>query len=398
MVGGLSSSRRSGSLSLWSFVLSFDWLLLFGALALSVYGLLMIYSATHADPGQPFPLYYVRNQGIGLGLGVALCFLLSVFDYERYARWQRQLYALMLALLAITLFVGTGRGGAHRWISLPFFDIQTAEIAKLLVIVTLAAFLADRVSLRNRLRFVVLAVAYIVPPAALVFLQPDLGTSLVFVAILASMLLVWGVSWRHGFILAGTALLGAVAIFRVLPVLGLQVLRGYQLQRLFVFLNPDKDTTGVGYQLLQSRIAVGSGMFSGKGFLAGTQTHLRYLPEHHTDFIFAVIGEEFGFLGAIVLLGLYVLVLWRLLRIAARARSLFGSLICSGIAGMLVFQAFVNIGMTIGIMPVTGIPLPFVSFGSSSLVVFWLAIGLAESIQVRSSMQAYAPARVPLSG
>lgn len=391
-----AGSRRGTSLTVGAYLRSFDWLLFVSALAVSGFGLAMIYSATHADPGQGASLYYVRAQSIGLGLGVAVALILSLVDYERYARWQKHIYIGMLLLLVVTLIIGTGRSGAHRWIALPFFDVQSAELAKVLLILTLGAFLADGVELRSRFRFVLLAVGYVALPALLVYLEPDLGTSLVFVAALVSMLLVWGINWRHAAVLATAGVLVVVAVLRALPAMGIQVLKDYQLQRLMVFLNPDHDTSGVGYQLTQSRIAVASGMYTGKGFMEGTQTHLNFLPEHHTDFIFSVIGEELGFLGAMVLLGLYLIMVWRMLRIAGRAKSLYGSLIAAGVTGILVFQVFVNVGMTIGIMPVTGVPLPFMSFGSSSLVVFWMAVGILESVQVRSMIAGYSAGRVPL--
>ena len=391
-----AGSRRGTSLTVGAYLRSFDWLLFVSALAVSGFGLAMIYSATHADPGQGASLYYVRAQSIGLGLGVAVALILSLVDYERYARWQKYIYVGMLLLLVVTLIIGTGRSGAHRWIALPFFDVQSAELAKVLLILTLGAFLADGVELRSRFRFVLLAVGYVALPALLVYLEPDLGTSLVFVAALVSMLLVWGINWRHAAVLATAGVLVVVAVLRALPAMGIQVLKDYQLQRLMVFLNPDHDTSGVGYQLTQSRIAVASGMYTGKGFMEGTQTHLNFLPEHHTDFIFSVIGEELGFLGAMVLLGLYLIMVWRMLRIAGRAKSLYGSLIAAGVTGILVFQVFVNVGMTIGIMPVTGVPLPFMSFGSSSLVVFWMAVGILESVQVRSMIAGYSAGRVPL--
>lgn len=391
-----AGSRRGTSLTVGAYLRSFDWLLFVSALAVSGFGLAMIYSATHADPGQGASLYYVRAQSIGLGLGVAVALILSLVDYERYARWQKHIYIGMLLLLVVTLIIGTGRSGAHRWIALPFFDVQSAELAKVLLILTLGAFLADGVELRSRFRFVLLAVGYVALPALLVYLEPDLGTSLVFVAALVSMLLVWGINWRHAAVLATAGVLVVVAVLRALPAMGIQVLKDYQLQRLMVFLNLDHDTSGVGYQLTQSRIAVASGMYTGKGFMEGTQTHLNFLPEHHTDFIFSVIGEELGFLGAMVLLGLYLIMVWRMLRIAGRAKSLYGSLIAAGVTGILVFQVFVNVGMTIGIMPVTGVPLPFMSFGSSSLVVFWMAVGILESVQVRSMIAGYSAGRVPL--
>jgi rod shape determining protein RodA len=287
----------------------------------------------------------------------------------------------------ITLFIGSGSAqvGANRWIQLPFFRLQTSELAKLMLIVAFAGLLAEGVALRHRLRFVIVSVIYILIPTVLVFLQPDLGSALVFGAILVTMLVIWGIRLPHLGILAGVSVFAGVMVLRVLPgTFGVHLLKAYQLQRLTLFFDPQRDPTGLGYQLSQSKIAVGSGMFTGKGYLQGTQTHLNFLPAHHTDFIFAVIGEELGFLGSILLIGLFAIIIWRALRMARLSEDMYGRLIAAGVAGVLAFQVFVNIGMTIGIMPVTGIPLPFVSFGSSSLVVFLMAIGLLESIHVHS--------------
>ena len=378
--------RQPLGFSLGDYLRGLDWVLLGATVALAAYGILMLYSATHADTNISSSTYYVRSQGVGLLLGMAFLVIFSVIDYQWFAPRQIYIYAFMLLLLVLTLVVGAGGEtvGANRWIQLPYFRLQTSELSKLLLVLSLGAVLAEGVQLRHRFRFVVLCVLYVLVPVALVFLQPDLGTALVFFAILIVMLVVWGIRLPHLGILAGGAIAAAVVVLRVLPSLGVNVLREYQLQRLTLFLNPESDPTGVGYQLSQSKIAVGSGMFTGKGFMEGTQTHLNFLPAHHTDFIFAVIGEELGFMGAVLLLGLFAVVIWRAFRIARLSRNMYGSLIASGVAGILIFQVFVNVGMTIGIMPVTGIPLPFVSFGSSSLVVFLMAIGLLESVHVRS--------------
>jgi rod shape determining protein RodA len=378
--------RQSLGFSLGAYLRGLDWILLTATLALCAFGLFMLYSATHADTNISTPFYYVRQQAVGLVLGLVFMLMLSVANYRRLARWRLYIYVATLLLLAATLVIGHGSAevGANRWIQLPFFRLQTSEVAKLLLIVSLAGMLAEGVALRHRLRFVILCVVYVLVPTVLVFLQPDLGSALVFGAILATMLVVWGIRLPHLGILAGAGVLAVVMVLRVLPAFGVSLLKAYQLQRLTLFLDPQKDPTGVGYQLSQSKVAVGSGMFTGKGYLNGTQTHLNFLPAHHTDFIFAVIGEELGFLGALLLLGLFAVIIWRALRIARLSDDMFGRLIATGVAGVLVFQVFVNIGMTIGIMPVTGIPLPFVSFGSSSLVVFLMAIGLLESVHVHS--------------
>jgi len=378
--------RQPLGFSLSEYLRGLDWVLLGATIALVVYGMLMLYSATHADTNISSSTYYVRSQLVGLVIGLVLMVFLSVIDYQWLARRQIYIYGFMLLLLVITLFAGSGGEtvGANRWIELPFFRLQTSELSKLLLILSLGAVLAEGVQLRHRFRFVVLCVFYVLVPAILVFLQPDLGTALVFFAILTVMLVVWGIRLPHLGILAGAAALGAVMVLRVLPSLGISLLREYQLQRLTLFLNPESDPTGLGYQLTQSKIAVGSGMFTGKGFMEGTQTHLNFLPAHHTDFIFAVIGEELGFMGSVLLLGLFAVIIWRAFRIARLSQHMYGSLIAAGVAGVLMFQVFVNVGMTIGIMPVTGIPLPFVSFGSSALVVFLMAIGLLQSVHVRS--------------
>jgi rod shape determining protein RodA len=379
--------RQPLGFSLGGYLRGMDWILLAATLALVTFGLFMLYSATHADTNISTPFYYVQSQGIGLVIGLVMLLMLSVANYRLLARWRTYIYVAALLLLVATLFIGSGSKtvGANRWIQLPFFRLQTSEVAKLLLILALAGVLAEGVALRHRLRFVIVCVLYMLVPTVLVFMQPDLGSALVFAAILVTMLVVWGIRLPHLGILAGAGVLGVVMVLRVLPsAFGIHLLKDYQLQRLTLFLDSQKDPTGLGYQLSQSKIAVGSGMFTGKGYLQGTQTHLNFLPAHHTDFIFAVVGEELGFMGAIFLIGLFAVIIWRALRIARLSEDMYGRLIAAGIAGVLVFQVFVNIGMTIGIMPVTGIPLPFVSFGSSSLVVFLMAIGLLESIHVHS--------------
>ena len=381
--------RQPLGFSFGAYLRGMDWILLAATLGLVTFGLFMLYSATHADTNISTPFFYVRSQGVGLVIGFAFLVMLSVTNYRWIARWRTYIYLGTLLLLVITLVPGVGAGsatvGANRWIQLPFFRLQSSELAKLMLVVSLAGVLAEGVALRHRLRFVIMCVAYVLVPTALVFLQPDLGTALVFGAILVTMLVVWGIRLPHLGILAGAILFVGTMALRILPsAFGIHVLKDYQLQRLTLFLDPERDPTNAGYQLTQSKIAVGSGMFTGKGYLSGSQTHLNFLPEHHTDFIFAVVGEELGFLGAMLLIGLFAVIAWRAFRIARLSEDMYGRLIATGIAGILVFQVFVNIGMTIGIMPVTGIPLPFVSFGSSSLVVFLMAIGLLESIHIHA--------------
>jgi rod shape determining protein RodA len=379
--------RQALGFSLGTYLRSMDWILLGATLALVTYGFFMLYSATHNDPTLTNKYFYVISQATGLGLGLALLIALSIFNYQWFARWQIYIYGGSILLLILTLVIGSGDAtvGANRWIALGGFRLQTAELVKFMLILSLGAVLAEGVELRHRFRFVILCIGYVLVPGVLVFLQPDLGTSLVFMAILLIMLVVWGIRLSHLGVLASVGVFLSVLVLRILPsAFHVNLLKGWQLARLEVFLNPGKYPSGYGYQLVQSKIAIGSGLFTGKGYLAGTQHNLNFLPERHTDFIFAVIGEELGFMGAALLLGLFAVIVWRAFRIARMSRDLYGTLIAAGVAGVLVFQVFVNVGMTIGIMPVTGLPLPFVSFGSSSLVVFLMAIGLLESIHVHS--------------
>ncbi|OFW62554.1 MAG: rod shape-determining protein RodA [Actinobacteria bacterium RBG_13_63_9] len=364
-----------------------DWILLAATLGLVAYGFFMLYSATQSNPKGQGPAYYLQSQGVGLAIGLVALFALSVFNYRWFARWQIYIYGASIFLLILTLIIGTGGAevGARRWLNVGLFQLQAAELVKFLLILSLATVLMEGVDLRGRFRFVLLCILYVLIPGVLIFLQPDLGTSLCLMAILVCMLVVWGIRLSHLSIMGGVGVLSGVMVLRVLPnILGFSILRDYQLKRLTLFLHPDQDPKGGGYQLIQSKIAVGSGMFSGKGYMKGTQSTYGFIPEHHTDFIFSVIGEELGFLGAAVLILLFAIVTWRAYRICRLATDLYGKLVAAGIAGVLVFQVFTNIGMTTGIMPVVGLPLPFVSFGSSSLVVFLMAIGLLESVHVHS--------------
>lgn len=269
------------------------------------------------------------------------------------------------------------RGGAHRWITLPFFEPQPSEIAKLAIIIMLATFIADRRMEMESSKDFAQALGIALVPMFFIFLEPDLGMTLSIFMIAVGMLLVGGASVRQ------MAVLGAGSLVAVVAALQFHVLKSYQLNRLMVFLKPDMDPLQSGYNLLQSKIAIGSGQLLGKGLFQGTQTNLKFIPEHHTDFIFSVIGEELGFIGGVVLLALFALLLWRAFKIAITARDAFGTMLAVGIVVMFFFQILVNIGMTMGIMPVTGIPLPFVSYGGSSLLVNFFCVGLLLNIGMR---------------
>ncbi len=362
----------------------FDYVLLAVAAALVAYGVTVVYFATRNDvAGKSF--LYAGDQLRFLAIGVVAMVAVALVDYERWRAWQWPLYGFVLASNLAVLAIGTVTRGSKRWIRLPFMNFQPSQLAMWILTVCLAAFLVDRLDLLGTKKVTVMALVYMLLPAALVFVQPDFGTSTIFVALLLALLLFYGTSGRHFAVIAAGAGAAGVLALKVLPAMGLHVIKSYQMDRLLVFLNPARSPKAGGYNIIQSMIAVGSGAMHGRGNLA-TQTTLDFLPEHHTDFIFAVISERYGFLGALLLIGLYGVLIWRALRIATLARDLFGSVMAGGIAVVLVFQVFVNIGMTIGIMPVTGIPLPFVSYGGSAMITNLMLIGLLESIHLRARL------------
>jgi rod shape determining protein RodA len=360
----------------------FDPLLLLAVLGLIICSLVTLGSATEDDiPGSPH--YYVLRQGMYAVVGLVLMVVLTRLDYSRLRELKYGLYATMVGLILLVIAVGTTARGSRRSFDFFLLSFQPSELGKLLLVLALSAFVVDRVRrLRDRdttARAMLIALI----PAMLVMLQPDLGTSLVYVVIALAVLFAAGTSWRH---FAALAAIGAVGIAFTLvaaPAAGVQVLKPYQADRLTAFLNPSDDPGNQGYQQNQSRIAIGAGQKTGRGEQA-TQTRLNFLPEHHTDFIFAVIGEEYGFLGASIVLSLFALMIWRVLRILTMAKNLYGALIAGGIVAMLMFQVFVNIGMTIGIMPITGVPLPLLSYGGSSVIVTLMAVGILQSIHVQS--------------
>jgi rod shape determining protein RodA len=272
--------------------------------------------------------------------------------------------------------------GSRRWIEVGPFQFQPSEFGKLLFVLALAGFLADRARRLNDPRVVLQAVGFALIPIALVFKQPDLGTALVYAAALAACLFVAGVRWTHLTVLASVAALLVASVVWFLPAAGVEVLEPYQTARLN-FTNLENDPEGTGYNQTQSITAVGAGGLDGRGVEAATQTRLDYLPEHHTDFVFAALAEQRGFFGAALLLGLYLLVVWRGLRVITVARDAFSAIVAGGIAIGFLFQVFVNVGMTMGIAPVTGIPLPFVTVGGSSMVANVIAIGVLQAIHAR---------------
>jgi rod shape determining protein RodA len=369
-------------------ILRFDPLLLLATFGLIVASVYTVHTATHGDISGD-PNYYMNRQIAYIVVGLVLMFALSRFDYSRLREWKLGVYAFMIAAILATYALGVSARGSRRAIEFGFFNFQASEIGKVLLVVALAGFTVDRARrLADRettSRIVLLALV----PAILVVAQPDLGSGLVYLAIVLAVLFVAGTPWTH---FAALGALGATALVVVLlaaPAAGVEVLKPYQVDRLTAFLNPSTDPADEGYQIHQSLTAIGSGGKTGRGDQS-TQTKLNFLPEHHTDFIFSVVGEEFGFVGAALVLSLFALMIWRALRILTMSKNFYGALVAGGITAMLMFQVFVNVGMTIGIMPITGIPLPLMSYGGSSVITTLLAIGLLQSIHAQARETAVA--------
>lgn len=361
----------------------FDYLLLLATLGLLTYGVLMVYLATEQDlPGEPWR--WALRQLTYAGVGVAVMLVLAFVDYERFRRWQWPLYGFALASIALVFVLGPITRGSRRWIPLGFIDFQPSELAIFILCVAMAAFLVDRLDARESWRLTLLAIAYLMLPCLLVFLQPDLGTATVIGLMGLGLMFFFGTSWKHFVAMGVASVIAVVLVLQVLPMIGIRIVKDYQLARLTVFVDKSSDPASAGYNVRQAMIAVGSGGLTGRGEEA-TQTQLAFLPEHHTDFIFAVAGEHWGFVGAVGLLALYALFLWRALRATALARDMYGSVMAGGIATVFLYQLLVNMGMTLGIMPVTGIPLPFVSYGGAALITNLMLVGLLQSIHIRGS-------------
>lgn len=352
-----------------------DFTLIAATAAILIMSLVIIGSATHINTPSEERYWFVERQGIFMIIDILLAVFLMNFDYKVLQNYGKKLYIFNLVMLLAVMLVGQSALGAQRWISIGPINLQPSEFSKLIMIISLAGMLESRVGKLNTLRELAPVAVFVGVPFLLVMKQPDLGTSLVFIAIFFGMVFAAGIRLR---------LLGGVfaAGLAVMPIFW-HLLKDYQKMRLKVFLDPSVDPLGSGYHIIQSKIAIGSGMFLGKGLFGGTQSQLNFLPENHTDFIFAVVGEELGFIGAVFLLLLYLIVLWRGIIIARDANDMFGRLLAVGITSMLAFHVLVNVGMTTGIMPVTGIPLPLMSYGVSSLTTNIIAIAILLNIRMR---------------
>jgi rod shape determining protein RodA len=377
-------THRPENVEVASAVRRLDWLLLGAVGSLVGYGLWAIGGITaHDIPGDPN--YFLMRQSVYATLGcVALVAALFV-DPDYYRRFRQPIFIGTAGVMLLVLLVGTVSRASKRWLDIGFFRFQPSEFGKLLFVLFLAGFLADRARRLGETRTVVEAIGLGCIPLLLVFVQPDVGTAMVYAAALAAVLFVAGVRWIHLAALGiGTVVL-ALAVLWVLPAAGVHVLKPYQEQRLTHFTHPDQDPAGATYNVRQSINAVGAGGVKGRGEAGATQTNLNFLPEHATDFAFASLAEQRGFVGVSVLLLLYLLVVWRGLKVVAIARDAFSAIVAGGIVFAFLFQVFVNVGMNIGIAPVTGIPLPFVSVGGSALIANLLAIGVLQAIHVRGA-------------
>ena len=360
-----------------------DPILLVTSLALAAFGIFAVY-VTGSDNGETYAL----DQALGFVVGLAVAVPLALVDYRRLRPYLSLIYGFAIVLLLVVDIVGISAKGAKRWIDVGPVQVQPAEFAKLIVVVVLAGYFADHRLGDNETFFKSLGI--IALPALLVFAQPDLGSALVFGAVFLVMAYVGGAKLSQ----LGLLVASGISLFTL--ALKLEVLKDYQVTRLTAFLDPAAArATEEGYQVLQSKIAIGSGGLTGKGLdEAMTLSNLGFLPEDHTDFIFAALAERIGFVGGLLLLGLFFVLVWRMLHVATISRDRFGVLIAVGVATIFLFHVFVNVGMTMGIMPVTGIPLPFISYGRSSLVVSLISLGLLESVVIRSKSEGYKGADV----
>lgn len=382
-----------------------DPLLTLAVLGLAVCSVMTLRSATkNLIPSDPS--YYVTRQVVYLAIGLVLMLVLSRIDYGRLRPLRNGVYALLILSILAVLGAGHATNGSQRAISLPFFSFQASELGKVLLIVALAAFIVDRARALRELDTTARVMAAALVPAMLVIAQPDLGSGMVYVVIAFMLLFVAGTSWKH---LTALATVGAVSIALVLaaaPAVGVHLLKPYQVQRLTAFLHPTSNLQEIkaeeaktkepdpAYQLLESKVAIGAGQKTGRGVNA-SQIQLNFVPEGDTDFVFAAVGEQYGFLGAAIVLSLFALLIWRTLRILTMAKDLFGSLIAGGVVAMIMFQVFVNVGMAIGIMPITGVTLPLMSYGGSSVITTLLAVGLLQSIYLQARASEALKGRVP---
>ncbi len=353
-----------------------DYTLLFAILCLCSFGLLVIYSTTHVEVMDAGSLSYVKRQLIFIIAGILLCFLVAIIDYHEIEKFAVPIYLLAIISLAYVILFGRTTGGARRWIEIAGFDFQPSEFAKIALICFLAYFLSRQKEKLSYALYFGLPFMLTGIPMLMIFRQPDLGSSMVFLAILLCMIFVAGFKWKHIIIM----FLISMASFPLLW----SFLKEYQKNRLILFINPSLDPLGAGYNVIQSKVAIGSGGLFGQGLFSGIQSQLKFLPAQHTDFVFSVIGEEMGFFGVVILLLLYIFVLWKGIKIAQEAPDFLGTFLATGVIAFLFFHIFINIGMAMGLMPATGLPLSFISYGGTFMISNFIGIGILFSVHLRS--------------
>ncbi len=353
-----------------------DYTLLFAVLCLCSLGLLVIYSTTHMGVVNMGSLFFTKRQLIYIISGVLLCFLVAVIDYHEIEKIAIPVYLLAVATLVYVILFGRMTAGSRRWIEVAGFDFQPAEFAKIALICFLADFLARQKEKSSYLVYFTLPFFFTGVLMLLIFQQPDLGSSTVFLAILLCMVFIAGIRWKH-------ILIMTLISFASFPILW-SFLKEYQRNRLILFINPNLDPLGAGYNVIQSKVAIGSGGLFGQGLFSGIQSQLKFLPAQHTDFVFSVIGEEMGFFGAVLLLFLYIIVLWKGIKIAREAPDLLGTFLAAGVIAFFFIHILINIGMAMGLIPATGLPLPFISYGGTFMISNFIGIGLLLNIHLRS--------------
>lgn len=358
---------------LWKHI---DYTLVILVLALCILGLLIIYSSTHQGNLADGAMQFAKKQLISIISGLFICFLIAVVDYHEIEKIAIPIYILSLIMLIYVIYYGKEIGGARRWIQIAGQEFQPAEFAKIALIVFLSDFLSRQKDKLPAFIYFSLPFMFTGILMLLSYKQPDLGTALVFLAITLLMIFIAGIRWRY-------IIIGFFLVLSLFPI-SWSLLRDYQRSRLILFLNPEMDPLGAGYNIIQSKVAIGSGGLLGKGLFSGIQSQLKFLPSQHTDFVFAVLGEELGFAGALLLLSFFILLLWKGIKIAQEAPDLLGTFLAAGITSFLFVQIFINIGMSMGLMPATGLPLPFISYGGTFMISNFIGIGLLLNVHLRS--------------
>jgi rod shape determining protein RodA len=361
------------------------WLLV-AVIGLCAASLITIKGATLNDiPGKPY--FYVERQCVYIVLGLILMFAISRLDYRIFQKYKYATYGILIGSIALVFLFAAATNGSRRWLELPLMNFQPSELGKILLVLALSAFIVDYLRRGSGAKLTLRIIGLGLIPVILVRLQPDLGTALIYIVGILALLFFAGIPWRQLAAIGAIGVFLAALVLFIAPAAGIQLVEPYQKARLTSFLHPSSSPGSEGYQQQQSKIAIGSGEKTGQGEAGATQTALNFLPERHTDFIFGVIGETYGFAGASLVLSLYALLIWRSLRILTLTKNLFGALIVGGLTVMTLYQIFVNVGMTLGIMPITGITAPLLSFGGTSMLVTLMGIGLLQSVHYRSRDQ-----------